>query len=117
MPDTYRPTVLVDFDGVLHRYSKGWADGTAYDLPMDGAQHALEVLSRDGYEVVIFSTRDAGQITTWMQQHHMPPYRVTNVKEPAVAIIDDRAIRFEDWDQAVQALRELYPVRTETGRG
>lgn len=109
-PAPYRPKVLVDFDGVIHAYSKGWADGTTYDGPIPGAREALESMVADGYEVVIFSTRDADQITAWLAKWGFPPYRVTNVKEPAVAQIDDRAIRFADWPQAAADLRTLYPV-------
>jgi hypothetical protein len=109
---TYRPRVLVDFDGVIHAYTRGWADGTAYDPPLPGAAEALAAMDADGYEVAIFSTRDAQQIGEWLMVYGFPAYRVTNVKEPAVAQIDDRAIRFRDWEQAARHLRALYPVQT-----
>jgi len=107
----YRPRILVDFDGVIHAYSRGWDDGTAYDGPMSGAFFALAELDNAGYEVVVFSTRDAQQIVDWLDYHGFPPYRVTNVKEPAVAQIDDRAIRFESWAQASNDVQSLYPVK------
>jgi hypothetical protein len=44
MTAAYRPKVLVDFDGVIHRYSKGWGDGTVYDPPVAGARAALRKL-------------------------------------------------------------------------
>jgi hypothetical protein len=109
----YKPKVLVDFDGVIHRYRHGWMDGTAYDSPMDDAREALDVMDGAGYEIVIFSTRDAEQITEWLVGNGFPPYRVTNVKEAAVAQIDDRAIRFVNWRDAIQQLFSLYPVRQE----
>lgn len=108
---TYKPTVLVDFDGVIHTYSRGWHDGTAYDVPMAGARRALADMDADGYEVVIFSTRNGNDIADWLQRWGFPAYRVTNVKEPAVAQIDDRAIRFADWEQAAAELRERYAIR------
>jgi hypothetical protein len=111
MPDGWKPKVLVDFDGVIHRYSKGWADGTVYDDPMPGAMSRLHELVDAGYEVVIFSTRDATQIRDWLRDWHFPEYRITNVKEPAVAMIDDRAIHFRDWDSAAAELVARYPVR------
>lgn len=107
----YKPRLLVDFDGVLHAYSRGWADGTAYDGPIQGAKEALAGLAADGYEIVIFSTREATQIVEWLDGHDFPAYRVTNVKEPAVAQIDDRAVRFIDWSQALIETRDRYPVR------
>lgn len=108
---TYKPTVLVDFDGVIHRYSRGWADGTAYDVPMPNSQSALAYLDASGYEVIIFSTRDADQIYEWLKKNGFREYPVTNVKQPAVAIIDDRAIRFHDWSEAIDQLFGLYPIK------
>jgi len=108
---TYKPTVLVDFDGVIHAYSKGWHDGTAYDPPIPGAKEALQRMVDEGYEVVIFSTRDWEDIGDWLAKYSFPDYYVTNVKQPAVAQIDDRAIRFTDWGQAIADLYSWYPVR------
>lgn len=104
------PRVLVDFDGVIHGYSHGWLDGSTYDPPKPGAAQALAEMEDDGYEVVVFSTRDQAAIEAYLQQWGFPAYRVTNVKEAAVAQIDDRAIRFENWTQSLADLRRLYPV-------
>ncbi len=104
------PRLLVDFDGVIHRYSQGWADGTAYDVPMPGAHDALRTLTDRGYEVVIFSSRPAEQITRWLVDHGFPAYRVTDQKLPAVALIDDRAIHHVDWAGSIAELARRYPV-------
>jgi hypothetical protein len=104
------PRLLVDFDGVIHRYSRGWADGTAYDSPMPGAREALARLTGMGYEVVIFSTRDKTQISAWLKQHGFPYYLITNKKLPATAIIDDRAIHHVDWAGSIAELSRRYPV-------
>lgn len=110
---THKPTILVDFDGVIHQYSRGWADGTAYDPPMSGAKEALEALEEKGYQVIIFSSRDWEDIEDWLKEHDFPDYPITDVKEPAVAIIDDRAIRFHDWAQTRKDVEELYPIQNE----
>lgn len=110
---THKPTLLVDFDNVLHRYTHGWYDGTAYDVPIKGSKEALQDLVNRGYEVVIFSSRDATQIESWLRANRFPPYRVTNIKEPAVAIVDDRAIRFTDWSDALGQILTRYPVRRD----
>lgn len=109
----YKPTVLVDFDGVLHTYSRGWADGTVYDPPMPGAAEALDAMEADGYEVWIFSTRDWQQIADAFDRWGWKQRPITNVKRAAVCMIDDRAIRFTAWPQALGALRANYPIRTE----
>lgn len=109
----HKPTVLVDFDGVIHKYSHGWFDGTAYDEPVEGAREYLEKMEQHGYEVIVFSTRDARDIEAWLRANRFPPYMVTNEKLPCVAIIDDRAIRFLNWDAAFRQLIGYYPVKKE----
>lgn len=106
----YKPRLLIDFDGVIHAYSKGWADGTAYDRPMPDAKNALARLTKQGYEVVIFSTRRMEQIRDWLKRWDFPDYRITNIKEPAVAMIDDRAIRFLDWLQVMTDITKHYSI-------
>lgn len=92
-----RKTLLIDFDGVIHRYRKGWADGKAYDEPMEGAKDTLRILVDRGYHIVVFSTRPAEQIESWLEKWGFPAYQVTDRKIVAHAIIDDRAIRFTNW--------------------
>lgn len=107
-----KPKLLIDFDGVIHAYSRGWADGTVYDPPIPGAKTALANFEATGYEVVIFSTRDGNQIADALGAWGWPAYRITNVKEPAVAIIDDRAIHFTDWQSAADQVATRYPVKS-----
>lgn len=89
-------TISIDFDGVIHKYSKGYHDGTAYDEPMPGAQKALEGLEAEGYELIIFSTRPAEQIHDWLEKYGFKKYKVFE-KPMAIAYIDDRALRFTNW--------------------
>lgn len=110
MTEPRKPKLLVDFDGVLHAYRRGWADGTAYDEPNPGARDAIDDLLAAGYNVVVFSTRDADQIHHWLGYQGFPDLRVTNVKEPAVALIDDRAVHFTDWPTALAEVAQRFPV-------
>lgn len=59
-------TFAVDFDGVIHRYSRGWHDGTIYDPPMEGAMDGLRALM-DYDAVFIHTTRDPEQVATWLE--------------------------------------------------
>jgi ribonucleotide monophosphatase NagD (HAD superfamily) len=97
--------VCVDFDGVIHKYSKGYQDGSIYDEPMEGAKESLERLSKEGYEVVIFTTRTRGKISDWLEKHEIPYDMVTREKLPAMAYIDDRAIRFTNWKDILNYFR------------
>lgn len=109
-------TVGIDFDGVIHRYSRGWQDGSIYDLPAAGAWPAIERIQRT-HAVFIHTSRDPLQVAAWMDEHSplwcvtdpadnarheqfwddRSRILITNRKLPAVAYIDDRAIRHQDW--------------------
>jgi hypothetical protein len=128
-------TIAIDFDGVIHRYSKGWHDGTIYDEPVRGALEYIKSLMDQGYCVYVLSTRNPRQIKRWLDHYtwkwdsfskddqlafygYKPeivpfwkniwdkPYAlgITNRKLPAMAYIDDKAVRFEGrWDNLINA--------------
>ena len=50
-------TAAVDFDGVLHKFSKYWHDGTIYDPPFAGAAGGMRRLKEAGYTLIIHSCR------------------------------------------------------------
>jgi hypothetical protein len=114
-------TVAVDFDGVIHSYGKGWQDGTIYDGPVPGAFEALRLMMKT-YAVMVHTTRRSAPVARWIKDqsgietawfaHSATPefwndqscILVTNLKLPAVAYIDDRGVRFENWGQALTDL-------------
>lgn len=108
-----RQTIAVDFDGVVHKYSKGWHDGTCYDEPMEGAFDSICRLRSRGFDVVIFSARPRSGIQDWFQTYwpRDPRYGqiplIVNEKPIAVAYIDDRAIRFTNWPEAMELVRKF----------
>lgn len=133
-------TIAVDFDGVIHAYTKGWQDGTIYDQPMPGALDGLRLLMEQD-AVFVFTTREPEQVMPWLAEHgfdvttdescerchgectHEDPCHackgsglltfwnqrgqllVTNRKLAATQYLDDRAIRFTDWEQALAAIQ------------
>ena len=114
-------TIAVDFDGVIHRYSRGWSGGSIYDPPIQRAREALARIHA-GYKVVIFTTRvnpdmsgseqQMDAVLGWLDKQgfrvgeHFD--EVTHVKPPALAYVDDRAIRFTDWDSTLDELAQLF---------
>lgn len=119
-------TIAVDFDGVIHAYTRGWADGTIYDEPVPGAFDAIRALMGLGHSVVVFTSRDPEPVATWITARSAIPtildglagtpkfwddttrLLVTSRKLPAVAYIDDRAIHFRNWDQALADLAQPH---------
>lgn len=110
-PRPWKPTICVDFDGVLHSYELGWQDGRIYGTPIEGSEAALELLART-YRVVVFTARDDLEaVNRWLVKYGLAGwiYHVTNRKSGAVAYIDDRAIRFESWGQALRDFANAVP--------
>lgn len=118
-------TVAVDFDGVIHAYSKGWQDGSIYDGPLPGAFDGLRSLM-ERYAVMVHTTRAPAPVGRWIRdrggietawhedENTLPEFwndrgviLVARRKLPALAYIDDRAVRFADWPQALGEMERL----------
>lgn len=63
-------TIAVDFDGVIHRYSRGWKDGSIYDPPVEESIESLIKLMDMGFSVYVHSTRSPRQIVRWFENSH-----------------------------------------------
>lgn len=110
---TFKPRIVLDFDGVLHSYASGWKGADVIpDPPTEGAQFFVSLLLESGYDVIIQSTRaatpqGANAIAEWLIEHDFPipyqdaiadprrAYTITAEKLPALVYLDDRALRFE----------------------
>lgn len=103
MKNYSKKRIAVDFDRVVHKYSEGWKDGSIYDDPVEGSIEAIKRLQKEGFEVFIFTSRSSKgavrnqAIRRWLKKHGLDNIEVTNIKKPAIAYIDDRAIRFTHW--------------------
>jgi len=111
-------TLAIDFDGVIHGYSKGWQNGEIYDRPIKGAARFIyDCMFEYNWNVFILSTRDPSQIEPWcravlFQGKELPfeitqiPFShgvfwnkkknlgITNRKLAADVYLDDRAMLF-----------------------
>lgn len=110
--------MAIDFDGVIHKNSKGFHDGTIYDDPVDGSLEALKILSKT-YNIIIFTAKakpdrplihgKTGQelVKDWLEKHGFLEYikEITSEKPRAIAYIDDKAIKFECWQEVLQKVQ------------
>lgn len=103
-----RKTISIDFDGVIHKYSKGFQGlDNAYDPPMEGAIESIEKLYDEGYTLKILSSRPKEVIYPWLEKYGLSKYikEVSNHKFPATVYIDDRGMLFENWNQCLVELQ------------
>jgi hydroxymethylpyrimidine pyrophosphatase-like HAD family hydrolase len=114
--------ICVDLDGVIHRYSLKYHDGSLYDIPMKGARDFMQKLKDRGFCVVIFTARPLDvpdynegikTVEEWLDRFKIPYDYVTSLKVPATAYIDDRAIHFDgDWNQVEKNLEKIEKANT-----
>lgn len=113
--------VCVDFDGVIHDNFDGFGDGTIYGPLIPGAADALKHLAQN-YEIIIFTAKakhdrplidgktGSDLVWDWLRKHDLAQYvkQVTAEKPRAKVYIDDKAIRFTDWDSTLKQFKNLY---------
>lgn len=113
-----KPTLCVDFDGVIHSYKSGWEGVTVIpDLPVPGAlQWLCEALIY--FTIAIYSSRSKDiegvkAMRAWLEHHARASGELTNAqadrllkeivfaheKPAAFLTVDDRAIQFQgNWN-------------------
>ncbi len=106
-----KPTLLIDFDGVIHDYL-GWdKSGKQLGPPIGGSRAAMCLLEKK-YRLVLFTSRtNFEELSRWLRHYGFPDMKVTNKKEPAHLIIDDRALCFQGaWsNEFVQRITSFSP--------
>lgn len=96
----YKPTVVFDFDGVIHSYKSGWqGPGVIPDPVVPGIVEAIDHLRANGYRVVVVSTRCSSNegkaaVEDYLTENRIAVDAVMAEKPPALCYVDDRAICF-----------------------
>lgn len=98
--EKWKPTIIFDFDGVIHSYSSGWKGVTVIpDPPVLGIKEAIDAIRKE-YRVVVVSTRcfrpgGIQAIEDYLAKHNILVDDVIDEKVPAILSIDDRVICFD----------------------
>ena len=114
-------TIAIDFDGVIHSYSRGWQGGEIYDPPVEGTREALTELRAKGWKIYIFSTRtnkiyhkndnppQEERMKTYLEEHGIPYDKIWSFGKPMADIyLDDRALNFRGkWDDSLQEIEQF----------
>ncbi|MDD3150131.1 MAG: NIF family HAD-type phosphatase [Candidatus Gastranaerophilales bacterium] len=80
-------------------------------MPKQDVDSFLSELSKD-YKIFIFTTRNSLDVAEWLIKYDLRKYisNITNVKAPAFAYIDDRAIKFNgDYSKTLEKLKKFKP--------
>lgn len=102
--------IAIDFDGVIHDY-KNPVPGRRMGAPIAGAKEALIALKDEFHEVIVFTVwgDEKGQktITDFMNYYELPFDSITNIKPRVDLYIDDKGLRFTNWEETMGAIQIL----------
>lgn len=124
----FKPTICIDFDGVIHSYDRGWQNGVIYGEVVPGFFEWIERV-RDQFKLVIYSSRSKDEelrnkMAVWLvkryeawrtphEKDEAATFEFAHEKPAAWLTIDDRAIRFTgDWstpELSAEAMRAFKP--------
>lgn len=127
----FKPTLCIDFDGVIHSYERGWQDGAIYGTPTPGF-FAWAMRVKEQFRLVIYSSRSkdteglrkmqewlGAALLEWQEDHphglglSFSDFDFAHEKPAAWLTIDDRAVQFRgDWsasELAPDAMRVFKP--------
>jgi hypothetical protein len=113
-------TIAIDFDGVIHSFELGYHDGTIYGSPIEGSIDAIKKLSKK-YHIVIYTAKAKKDrplinektgpelIWEWLKKYELNEYikDITAEKPRCICYIDDKAIQFQNWNQALSDLKKF----------
>lgn len=103
--------IAIDLDGTIHDPFNR-LPGYKMGQPIQGAAQAIKQLRDAGHEVIIFPTWADNQqrrqaIVNWLTYFQVPFDDITSVKPDAGAYVDNRAIRFINWEQTLKEIEDI----------
>jgi thiamine monophosphate kinase len=101
--------IAIDFDGVICKWN-GVIRGHNFEknTPVKDAVEAINWLLAIGYDLWIFTARPKEEwkdIEKWCRKFGIPDLEITNIKKGATIYLDDRAVRFNNWQDFCKLLK------------
>ena len=107
--------IAIDFDGVIHDFSKGWHDGTCYGDPIIGSIEAIKKLA-ESFNVIVFTAKAKPSrplvggktgtelVAEWLSKHNVMDFvtEITSEKPRAQVYIDDKGYCFQNWKTTLE---------------
>ncbi len=120
-----KPVVAVDLDGVIFEY-RDWKGLQHFGKPIKDVKKALKMLRKMGFKIVIFTCRANPAIQDEplpvlelyirkaLLANEIPFDEIAMTGKPFAAYyIDDRGIRFNDWNDTMMKLVALEKARAD----
>jgi hypothetical protein len=112
--------IAIDFDGVIHSFEYGFHDGTIYGTPIEGSIDAIKRIAA-AYKIVLFTAKARSDrplingktgkelVWEWLKKYDISQYifDITAEKPRCICYIDDKAINFKNWTQALNDLKDF----------
>lgn len=100
--------LAIDFDGVIHDWEHP-KPGRKMGPPMPGAAEAIRRLKQQGHQIIIHSCNRVSVIADWCKYFDVPYDSIwAGVGKPAASVyVDDRALKFVDWESTYRELQNL----------
>lgn len=114
-----KPTICIDFDGVIHSYGEGWRGGEIYGTVVEGFFEWAQA-AQEHFELVVYSSRSKDDklriaMADWLHEQQSKflagslvkgqdakfkttTFKIAHEKPTAFLTIDARALTFNgDW--------------------
>lgn len=114
--------ICIDFDNVIHDNSAGFGNGEIIGKMIEGSDLALKYFVDSGYKIIIYTAKakpdrplingkdGINLVWNWLKKNNIDKYisDITSEKPRGVCYIDDKAIRFNNWNQALNEFKNYY---------
>lgn len=106
-----RKRIQIDFDNTIYQPPEGEFTEEMTGELIEGAVEAIEKLHED-FDLCVFTARDnLIPVRDWIDKNIFSKidrfdFQVTNKKYPSEFYIDDRAIRFENWEDTFEQIAD-----------